>query len=119
MVYYSLRIVRCRLFRRSSPQQCTVRCTKPCGRGSERNHCRKRLPSYSAVWNKRCTLANCSSLAVLIGREPNSDEEREAQRQSELNVTLIIYDEILAVQENKLAERRPYKVLYGSPGYRP
>jgi len=58
-------------------------------------------------------------LAVLIGREPRNDEEREIfeQRQSELSVKIITYDEILAVQENKLTERRPYKVLYGSPGY--
>ena len=60
-----------------------------------------------------------SNLAVLIGRDPHSEEEREvfAQRQTELNVKVITYDEILAVQENKLMERRPYKVLYGSPGY--
>jgi hypothetical protein len=60
-----------------------------------------------------------SNLAVLIGREPRNDEEREIfeQRQTELNVKIITYDEILAVQENKLTERRPYKVLYGSPGY--
>ena len=60
-----------------------------------------------------------SNLAVLIGRKPRNDEEREIfeQRQNELSVKIITYDEILAVQENKLTERRPYKVLYGSPGY--
>jgi hypothetical protein len=60
-----------------------------------------------------------SKLAVLIGREPRNDEEREIfeQRQTELNVKVITYDEVLAVQENKLAERGPYKVLYGSADY--
>jgi hypothetical protein len=60
-----------------------------------------------------------SNLAVLIGREPRNDEEREIfeRRQSELNVEVITYDEILAVQENKLIERSPYRLLSGSPGY--
>jgi hypothetical protein len=60
-----------------------------------------------------------SKLAVLIGRTPKSDEDQEvwAQRQSELNVKVVTYDEILAVQANQLKPTGPYTLRYGSPGY--
>lgn len=60
-----------------------------------------------------------SKLAVLIGREPKTDEEREtlAQRQRELNVNVVTYDEILATQEKQVKPSYPYKIKYGSPDY--
>lgn len=60
-----------------------------------------------------------SKLAVLIGREPKTDEERETltQRQSELNVNVVTYDEILATQESQLKRREPYVLRYGTPAF--
>jgi hypothetical protein len=60
-----------------------------------------------------------SRLAVLIGRAPRSEADREvwAQRQSELDVKVVTYDEILATQEKQLTQRHPYVVRYGTPGY--
>jgi len=82
-------------------------------------HYLKDPANMNAIMRDLGYIPDDSNLAVLIGREPRNDEEREIfeQRQSELSVKIITYDEILAVQENKLTERRPYKVLYGSPGY--
>jgi hypothetical protein len=65
-------------------------------------------------------LPDYSKLAVLIGREPKSEEERAvwAQRQSELNVKVVTYDEILATQEAQLKKRpSPYRLRYGTPDY--
>jgi hypothetical protein len=60
-----------------------------------------------------------SKLAVLIGRSPKSDAQREVwtQRQSDLDVKVVTYDEILAKQVAHLQDSHPYKVLYGIPGY--
>lgn len=60
-----------------------------------------------------------SKLAVLIGRAPKSDAEREIwmRRQSELDVTVVTYDEILAKQVAHLQDSHPYRVLSGSSGY--
>jgi hypothetical protein len=45
-----------------------------------------------------------SKLAVLIGRTPTRDEDREIfeRRQSQLNVEVITYDEILQTQANQI-----------------
>ena len=45
-----------------------------------------------------------SNLAVLIGRVPANDAEREVfeRRQSELNVKIITYDEILQTQASQI-----------------
>jgi len=45
-----------------------------------------------------------SKLAVLIGRAPTRDEDREIfeQRQSQLNVEVVTYDEILQTQGNQI-----------------
>jgi hypothetical protein len=50
---------------------------------------------------------------VLIGRAPKSDAEREVwtQRQSELDVNVVTYDEILAKQVAHLQDSHPYEVL--------
>jgi antiviral defense system Shedu protein SduA len=58
-------------------------------------------------------------LAVLIGREPKTSEEREvrAQRQTELNVKVVTYDEILATQEKQLKRREPYVLQYGTAAF--
>jgi hypothetical protein len=60
-----------------------------------------------------------SKLGVLIGREPKSEEERGvlAQRQSELNVKVVTYDEILATQAKQLERSEPYFVRYGTPAF--
>jgi len=60
-----------------------------------------------------------SKLAVLIGRSPKSDAEREVwtQRQSELDVKVVTYDEILAKQVCSLTGFPSLQVLYGTPGY--
>jgi hypothetical protein len=56
-----------------------------------------------------------SKLAVLIGRSPRNEADREAlaQRQSELDVEIVTYDEILQTQVNQLEfdwSRGPYTV---------
>jgi hypothetical protein len=58
-----------------------------------------------------------SKLAVLIGRTPQNEADREAlaQRQSELDVRVVTYDEILATQANQLSG--PYKLHYGTSLY--
>ena len=45
-----------------------------------------------------------SKLAVLIGRAPATDEDREVfeRRQAQLNVKVITYDEILQTQANQI-----------------
>ncbi|MGC2467408.1 MAG: Shedu anti-phage system protein SduA domain-containing protein [Candidatus Acidiferrum sp.] len=60
-----------------------------------------------------------SKLAVLIGREPKSDAEQEAwaQRQSELDVRVVTYDEILAKQVAHLHDSHPYRLIYGIEGF--
>ena len=64
-------------------------------------------------------LPDDSKLAVLIGREPKSDAEREVwtQRQDKLDVKIVTYDEILAKQVAHLQDSHPYRVLSGTPGY--
>ena len=64
-------------------------------------------------------LPDDSKLAVLIGRAPKSDAEREvwAQRQDKLDVKIVTYDEILAKQAAHLQDSHPYRVLSGTPGY--
>jgi hypothetical protein len=59
-----------------------------------------------------------SKLAVLIGRTPRDDADREvwAQRQGELDVKVVTYDEILAKQASQLSTG-PYTVMLGTPGY--
>lgn len=63
-------------------------------------------------------LPGASKLAVLIGRSPKSDTEEEvwARRQSELDVKVVTYDEILAKQVAHLQDSHPYRVLSGTPG---
>jgi hypothetical protein len=60
-----------------------------------------------------------SKLAVLIGRAPKSDAEQEAwaRRQSELDVKVVTYDEILAKQVAHLHDSHPYRLIYGTEGY--
>jgi hypothetical protein len=50
-------------------------------------------------------LPTASNLAVLIGREPQDDAEKETAelRRSELNAKIITYDEILQTQANQLS----------------
>jgi hypothetical protein len=62
-------------------------------------------------------LPDNSKLAVLIDRAPSGEADREvwAQRQSELDVKVVTYDEILATQANQLSGTYPYKVKYGTP----
>jgi hypothetical protein len=56
-----------------------------------------------------------SKLAVLIGRAPGNDSEREIfeRRQSQLNVKVITYDEILQTQANQIKRVRipPFRRL--------
>lgn len=49
-------------------------------------------------------LPHSSKLAVLIGRNPKNEADKEVwlQRQSEIDVTIITYDEILQTQANQL-----------------
>jgi hypothetical protein len=49
-----------------------------------------------------------SKLAVLVGRKPITEEDREifAQRQNELNVKVITYDEILQTQADQMTRLR-------------
>lgn len=58
-------------------------------------------------------LPDASKLAVLIGRDPKGDAEREiwAQRQSELNVTIVTYDEIFTKQAAQLQDSHPYTII--------
>jgi hypothetical protein len=58
-----------------------------------------------------------SNLAVLIGRAPGNECENAAwmRRQSELNVTVVTYDEILKTQANQL--RGPYALRFGTEMY--
>lgn len=62
---------------------------------------------------------DASKLAVLIGRSPKSDAEQEvwAQRQSELDVKVVTYDEILAKQVAHLQDSHPYRLIYGTERY--
>jgi hypothetical protein len=64
-------------------------------------------------------LPDDSKLAVLIGRAPKSGAEQEvwAQRQSELDVKVVTYDEILAKQVAHLQDSHPYRLIYGTEGY--
>ena len=63
-------------------------------------------------------LPDDSKLAVLIGRAPREDADREvwAQRQRVLDVKVVTYDEILAKQSNQLSSGA-YRVKSGTPGY--
>lgn len=58
-----------------------------------------------------------SKLAVLIGRAPRNESDSEAltQRQSEMDVKVVSYDEILATQTGQLS--RPYKLRFGTELY--
>jgi hypothetical protein len=58
-----------------------------------------------------------SKKAVLIGRAPRNETDREtwAQRQSELDVQIVTYDEILETQASQI--RRPYSIRFGTPRY--
>jgi len=49
-------------------------------------------------------LPTCSKLAVLIGRDPDGESAKETarQRQTELDVKVITYDELLQTQANQL-----------------
>jgi hypothetical protein len=65
-------------------------------------------------------LPDNSKLAVLIGRSPKNEADKEVwtQRQSELNVKVVTYDEILETRANQLRDpygRGPYKLRYGTP----
>jgi hypothetical protein len=65
-----------------------------------------------------------SKLAVLIGRRPEGEaaEERFATRQSELDVKVVTYDEILQTQVNQLEldrSRGPYTLRYTVDDFRP
>jgi len=52
-------------------------------------------------------LPDSSKLAVLIGRQPKKGADKEVwiQRQSEIDVTIITYDEILQTQADQLGRR--------------
>jgi hypothetical protein len=58
-----------------------------------------------------------SRLAVLIGRAPASGPEMEKwqRRQGELDVKIVTYDEILAIQTKQLES--PYSIRSGTPDY--
>jgi len=65
-----------------------------------------------------------SKLAVLIGRSPGNEADREAwaQRQGELEVRVVTYDEILQTQVNQLEFDRlhgPYMLRYTTDDFNP
>jgi len=57
-----------------------------------------------------------SKLAVLIGRSPGNEADREAwaQRQGELEVRVVTYDEILQTQVNQLEFDRLQRPLHAA-----
>ena len=58
-----------------------------------------------------------SKLAILIGRAPSQSEQQLwRRRQSDLDVEIVTYDEILQVQTKQL-ERPVYTLRSGTPGY--
>lgn len=75
--------------------------------------------NITAVLEDLGYLPDDSKLAVLIGRAPKSEAEREVwtQRQNQLDVEIVTYDEILAKQAAQLQDSRPYRLIYGTPGY--
>jgi hypothetical protein len=77
--------------------------------------------NYEAVVRDLGYKPDESKLAVLIGRAPTVGTEREVweQRQRELDVKVVTYDEILATQVNQLKPSAAYTVKYGTPGYPP
>jgi hypothetical protein len=73
--------------------------------------------NFNAVFRAFGYVPDNSNHAVLIGRASKNTGDAEAwiRRQSELNVEIITYDEILETQANQL--RGPYTLRYGTPGY--
>jgi hypothetical protein len=75
--------------------------------------------NLTAILQQMGYVPDDSKLAVLIGRAPRTDADREvwAQRQSETDIKVVTYDEILATQAKQLERPRPYQVKYGTEGY--
>ena len=68
------------------------------------DRCLRDPANYSAILKAIGYIPEKSNLAVLIGRDPISESDREAtlRRQSEIDVEVITYDEILATQASQL-----------------
>jgi hypothetical protein len=72
----------------------------------------------AAILEQLGFLPDDSKLAVLIGRAPNEyQKEVWAQRQLELDIEIVTYDQILEQQASQLTASHPYKVRYNTPGY--
>jgi hypothetical protein len=68
------------------------------------NRCLRNPANHPAILKAVGYIPEKSNLAVLIGRDPTSKSDRDAslQRQSEIDVQVITYDEILATQASQL-----------------
>jgi hypothetical protein len=73
--------------------------------------------NISAVLRSLGYIPENAKLAVLIGRKPKDLTDRAAwtQRQSELNVEVITYDEILEKQERQI--KAPYTLRFGTAAH--
>jgi Domain of unknown function (DUF4263) len=70
--------------------------------------------NIQAIWQALGYIPDNSNLAVLIGRAPTNEGDSAAwmQRQGELDVTVVTYDEILETQSNQLVS--PYTIRFGT-----
>jgi antiviral defense system Shedu protein SduA len=68
------------------------------------DRCLHNPANHRAIFESFGYVPEKSSLAVLIGRDPDSRRDKKArlQRQSEIDVEVITYDEILATQIGQL-----------------
>jgi hypothetical protein len=80
-------------------------------------YCLRDPANFATILRAFGYIPDDSNRAVLIGRLPRNSEDGEAwmKRQSELDVKIITYDEILETQASQV--RGPYNLRYGTPKY--